>query len=53
MGDVTITNAPVCMCDQVHRDDGKGVDLEVLPRLSYTRRYISLAVESVRDWGIL
>ncbi len=29
VGDVTITNGPVCMCDRVHRDDGKGVGLEV------------------------
>jgi hypothetical protein len=35
------------------RDNGEGVGLEELDRMSYTRRYISLTVESVRDWEML
>ena len=32
-------------------DDGEGAGLEELARMSYTRRYISLAADSSRGWG--
>ena len=42
----------MCACvSEYHKDDGEGVDLVELARMSYTRRYISLAVESARVWG--
>jgi hypothetical protein len=31
----------------------EGSDFQDLARLSYTRRYISLVVESTRNWGML
>jgi hypothetical protein len=48
----------VVCCEQVCvsiicRDDGEGPDLQELPRMSYTRRYMSLEVESARGWGML
>ena len=43
-----------CPCvNEYHRNDGEGVGLEDLVRLSYTGRYISLTVELARDWGML
>ena len=59
--DVNVRNVDVgrvrvcmlCACvNKYHRDDGEGVDLEQLARLSYTRRYSTLVVESVRVWGM-
>jgi hypothetical protein len=39
----------LCTCvSEYHRDDGEGVVLEELTRLSYTRRFISLSVDSQR-----
>ena len=44
----------LCVCvSEYHRDDGEGVVLEGLARLSYTRRYISLTVDSSRGLGML
>ncbi len=40
-----------CACVSEYHRDGEGVDWLELSRLSYTRRYISLVVESVRGWG--
>jgi hypothetical protein len=59
--DVKVTSVDVggggcILCESVneyHRDTGEGVGLEDLARRSYTRRYISLTVESTRDWGML
>ena len=52
-----ITNGPVCnscaCVSEYHRNDGEGAELQELVRLSYTRRYISLARESARVWGLL
>jgi hypothetical protein len=38
---------------EYHKDDGEGDVLKELCRLSYTRRYISLTVESDRDWEMM
>ncbi len=45
MGRVRVCMLCVCV-REYHRDDGEGEDLEEIPRLSYTRRYISLVVDS-------
>jgi hypothetical protein len=44
----------LCECViEYHRDDGEGEDFQEVTQFSYTRRYISLSVESDRDWGVL
>ena len=44
----------LCACvSEEDRDDGEGAGLEEVARFSYTRRYISLVGDSVRDWEIL
>ena len=57
VGNVGVGRVKVCiLCacvSEYHRDDGEGVGLEELARLSYTRRYISLAADSARGWGML
>jgi hypothetical protein len=45
----------VCVCVSEYHTDGEGADFQELfqvSRLSYTRRYISLATDSGRGWGV-
>ena len=53
---VDVGGVEVCMlCGSVseyHGDNGEGVVFPEPVRLSYTRRYISLAAESARVWGM-
>ncbi len=41
----------LCVCVSEEHRDGEGVGCRDLSRLSYTRKYISLAAESARVWG--
>ncbi len=53
---VGVGRVGVCMlCTYVIEvgGDGEGTDSAVSSLLSYTLRYISLAVESARSWGML
>ena len=46
---------PMDLCASVseYLRDGEGAGLPELCRLSYTSRYISLAADSARGWGLL
>ena len=43
----------LCACVSEEHGNGEGKDLKELSRLSDSRRYISLAADSAKGWGLL